>query len=289
MKTNTGDRMIEMGDLNKIQFSDIFSLDEIQTLQNLFSDATGVASIITHPDGIPITKPSNFTRLCNDIIRKTEKGCANCFKSDAILGRHNTGGSVIQPCLSGGLWDAGASITIGGKHIANWLIGQVRNKELDEQNLLKYADEIGADKNLFREAMYEVPVMSVEQFSKVSKMLFAFANQLSEKAFNNIQLKMEIAEREKATKLLQESEGNYADIFQTVSDGIIHTTLSGQVISMNKSLEKILEVPEGDIVGKNILNLAEELLSSKHLKDISPILKRLIQGKDNREIGRAHV
>ena len=110
---------------NKIQFSDIFILDDIQRIQDLFADATGVASVITYPDGRPITRPSNFCRLCNEIIRKTETGLTNCFKSDAEIGKPNPAGPVIQPCLSGGLWDAGASIIVGDYHIANWLIGQV--------------------------------------------------------------------------------------------------------------------------------------------------------------------
>ena len=121
--------------INDIQFSDIFILEDMQHMQDLFSDATGVASVITKPDGTPITRPSNFCRLCNDIIRKTDKGIANCFKSDALIGRQNASGPVVQPCLSGGLWDAGASITVGGNHIANWLIGQVRNEAVDEQRM----------------------------------------------------------------------------------------------------------------------------------------------------------
>ncbi len=191
--------------LNSIQFSDLFILEDIQRLQDLFADAHGVASVITTTDGKPVTKPSNFTRLCINIIRKTEKGCANCFKSDAAIGMQNSSGPIIQFCMSGGLWDAGASITVGGKHIANWLIGQVRNEEVDEERMVQYADEIGADSADFMEALYEVPVMSVEQFKKVSKMLFAFANELSEKAYNNYQLKIQIAEREKAVTSLRES------------------------------------------------------------------------------------
>src|ERR1035437_6525765 len=84
--------------INDIQFGDVFNLEDIQRLQDLFSDASGVASIITYPDGTPITRPSNFCRLCNDIIRATEKGCQNCFKSDAIIGRHNLIGPTLQPC-----------------------------------------------------------------------------------------------------------------------------------------------------------------------------------------------
>ncbi|MDO9065457.1 MAG: PocR ligand-binding domain-containing protein, partial [Chloroflexota bacterium] len=102
----------------------------MQRIQDFFADATGVASIIIRPDGTPITNPSNFCRLCNEIIRKTDIGLTNCIKSDAEIGRPNPSGPVIQPCLSGGLWDAGVSIIVGGKHIANWLIGQVKNEEL---------------------------------------------------------------------------------------------------------------------------------------------------------------
>jgi ligand-binding sensor protein len=179
-----------------IQFNDIFDIDDMQKIQDLFSDATGVASIITNPDGTPITKPSNFCRLCNDIIRKTEKGLANCYKSDAELGRQNYSGPVIQTCLSGGLWDGEASIIVGGHHIANWLIGQVRNETVNNEHLMKYAEEIGANREDFMQALSEVTIMSVAQFEKVSKMLFAFANELSDKAYKNLLLKMEMVERE---------------------------------------------------------------------------------------------
>ena len=57
-----------------VYLNELFNLDDIQRLQDLFADAHGVASIITQVDGTPITKPSNFTNLCMNIIRKTEKG-----------------------------------------------------------------------------------------------------------------------------------------------------------------------------------------------------------------------
>ena len=61
------------------------------------------------------------------------------------IGRHNEDGPIIQPCLSGGLWDAGAGIMVGGQHIASWLIGQVRDETQTEENMRKYAREIGAE------------------------------------------------------------------------------------------------------------------------------------------------
>lgn len=189
-----------------IQFLDIFDLDDIQRIQDLFADATGVASIITHPDGTPITRPSNFCRLCNEIIRKTDLGLANCFKSDSEIGRSNPSGPIIQPCLSGGLWDAGASIIVGGNHIANWLIGQVKNEELDHKQMLHYAEEIGADKDTFMIALEEVPVMSQDKFVKIAQMLYAFTNELSSKAYQNRQLKQSIVERKRAEEELTQEQ-----------------------------------------------------------------------------------
>ena len=67
-----------MEPIQAIVFEQFFCLEELQRLQDEFAAATGVASIITNPDGSPITRPSRFCRLCVDIIRKTPLGLANC-------------------------------------------------------------------------------------------------------------------------------------------------------------------------------------------------------------------
>ncbi|MFA9390383.1 MAG: PocR ligand-binding domain-containing protein [Prolixibacteraceae bacterium] len=202
MEEREGER-INIDQENEILFSDLFELEDLQGLQDLFAETNGVASVITTIDGVPITQPSNFTRFCSKVIRKTEEGCANCYKSDAILGRHHPEGPIVRPCLSGGLWDAGASITVGGKHIASWLIGQVRNDEVNEQSMLQYADEIGANRIEFMQALNEVPIMSVEKFQNISKLLFAFVNELSEKAYSNAQLKIQKEKLHESEQTLQ--------------------------------------------------------------------------------------
>jgi PAS domain S-box-containing protein len=181
-----------------IAFEDLFNLSDIQHLQDLYADAFGVAALITRPDGTPITQPSNFTRLCGEIIRKTSKGVENCNYSDAMIGRYNPSGPSIRPCLSAGLCNAGASISVGGHHIANWLIGQVRNETQDEEEITKYAREIGADETAFRAAYRKVPIMSQEQFERVAQVLFVLANQLSTSAYQNVQQARFIADRKRA-------------------------------------------------------------------------------------------
>ncbi len=189
-------------DKAELSFSDLFDLEEIQILQDQFAAATGVASLITNPDGIPITRPSRFTRLCNDIVRKTEKGRANCFKSDAGIGKFNPDGPIIHECFSCGLWDAGASISVGGRHIANWLIGQVRNEKINEAEVIGYADEIGVSRQVFSESFKDVPFMDEERFRGIAEFLFSIANDLSLIAFQNLKQARYISERDKAEQEL---------------------------------------------------------------------------------------
>ena len=188
--------------LSDLTFSDLFDVDEIQKIQDAFAESTGVASIITDVEGRPITRASNFCRLCEKIIRCTERGLQNCMHSDAVLGRPNPNGPIFQPCLSGGLWDAGASVCVGDQHIANWLIGQVLTEDADTEKMMEYAREIGADEDEFRCALSEVTRMPLEQFKRVANSLFLFARQLSRLALQNVQQAREMAARQQAQEEL---------------------------------------------------------------------------------------
>jgi len=198
-----------------LKFDDLFDIEELQRIQDTFAEATGVASLITYPDGTPITIPSNFCRLCN-LIRNTEKGQANCFRSDACIGKQVLDGPTIQPCLSGGLWDAGTCITLGGKHLATWLIGQVRNEAQDDNVLIKYADEIGLNREEFRKALNEVTSMSEQQFTRIANALYVIANGISVKAYQNIQQARFIAAQKEAEESLRKSEEFFKGITQNI-------------------------------------------------------------------------
>lgn len=258
---------LPLDDPEGIRFSDLFEIENIQRLQDQFSQATGVASIITAPDGTPITKPSNFCRLCR-LIRKTELGRCNCYESDAVLGIPRASGPTIQPCLSGGLWDAGASITVGGKHIANWLIGQVRNDAQSEEEMLEYADKIGADREVFREALAEVPIMSGEQFAKTAELLFSFASELSARAFQNVQQARFITGNQMAVETLRRREHDYRLLFEGMLEGFaLHEIIcdeSGKPVdyrflSINPAFEKITGLCAADTVGRTVREIMPKI------------------------------
>ena len=257
----TGFNKIDFG--GEIDFHDLFDINEIQKIQDLFAEATGVASIITNPNGIPITKPSNFCRLCIDIIRKTEKGLKNCYHSDAVIGKQNIGGAIYQPCLSGGLWDGGASISVGGNHIANWLIGQVKNENINEEKMLLYAKEIEANEIEFKKALDEVTIMSTEKFKKIADILFYFANEISQKAYHNIlqnrfitELQKKEEQLRKAKELAEENELTFRKLFEDSSDAILLIDKTGVFVECNQAALDLLKMTREEFLFKPPVNIS---------------------------------
>ena len=232
------------------RIEDLFDLEQLQRLQDSFSAATGLGSIITHPDGTPVTRPSNFCRLCRDVIRQTETGRANCFHSDAVIGGANAAGPVVMECLSGGLRDGGASIVAGGIHIGNWLIGQARIGGEGDERLLEYAREIGADEAIFAEALHEVPTMSEERFAAIAAALYEMAAQLSRSAYLNYRQSHLISDRARATRALAASESRYRESFELSPAGFQSLDADGRFVFVNNAWLDILGYAESDVVGR---------------------------------------
>ena len=237
--------------LKEIAVEELFNLQDLQRIQDDFAQATGVASIITHADGTPITAPSNFCRLCSGIIRTTEIGRANCFRSDALIGQACKEGPIIQQCLSGGLWDAGAGITVGGRHIANWLIGQVRDETQTEEQMRAYARQIGADEETVIEAFREVPAMSRDRFEKIAQALFTLASHLSASAYQNMQQARFITERKRAEQALQESKEQLQSLFRVAPTGI-GVVRDRVFLEINTRVCEMTGYAAEELVGQNV-------------------------------------
>ncbi len=253
-----------LSDVGGIAVEDLLNLSDIQRLQDLFAKAFGVAVFMTRPDGTPITQPSNFTELCAEIIRKTPKGEKNCHISDAMIGRHNPSGPIIQPCLSAGLRNAGASIAVGGHHIANWLVGQVRDADQKEEEILKYAREIGADETAFCAAYRKVPVMSQEQFESTAQVLFELANQISTAAYQNVQQARFITERKRAEEALRKYErivSTSQDIMALVSRDYIYEAVNESFLAAHqKTREEVIGRKVSEIMGESVF---QEMIRSR--------------------------
>ncbi|WP_428559062.1 MAG: PocR ligand-binding domain-containing protein [Solidesulfovibrio sp. DCME] len=233
-----------------IRFEDIFSLDDIQRIQDAFAEAADVASLITDPDGRPITRPSHFTPLCRDIIRATPQGLANCRHSDATLGRTRSEAPTITRCLSAGLLDGATCIFFGGRHIATWLVGQVIDESTDLESILAYGRAIGADETAFRQALERVPRMPRARFAKICQALRHFANHLSSMALRAYRQSELIGELRRTQARVKERDRRLADIIDFLPDPTMVVDAGGAVVFWNKAMEKLTGVAAVDMLGK---------------------------------------
>ena len=208
-----------VSDRSGLQFQDLFDLEEIQCIQDAFADATGVASLITDPEGRPITRPSRFTSFCN-LVRSSPKGRERCRQSDLVIGLGNSADPIWGACLSGGLIDGGTVISIGERPIASWLVGQVIENEPDEKWLRLFAQEIGVDAMDLLRASAEVPRMSHQQYEKICRALHLVGAQFSALAMKTWQQAHYIAEMGKTYEALRESEERYRALMQQSSEAI---------------------------------------------------------------------
>ena len=271
-------KCIVVGDGNgvgEVEFEELFDIQELQSLQDQFASALGLASLITRPDGTPITRPSNFSRLCEGLIRTTERGRANCARSDALIGRFDPDGPVVQPCLSGGLLDAGAAIVVQGRHLASWLIGQVRDEpmgervagslegsqggERGEERMRAYAREIGADEEDVVQAYRAVPSMSRERFGQVARLLYTMANQLSQVAYHNVRQARLIREHERFEEALRTSEAKFRTLFESMAEGVaLHEIVPDEagravdyrILDVNPAYERHTGLTAAQVLGR---------------------------------------
>lgn len=242
-------------DVEKIAISDIFNLDELQKIQDKFSEATGVSSVITYPNGNLITQRSNFTELCGDIMLNSTKGCELCLKSNPVPGTPFEGKRIGEYCKSIGLMHAGAKITVGGQHIANWMIGQVRDHSVSEADVRALARQIDEDEDKLVEAFYKVPQMEADTFEKIAQSLYHIANQMSNSAYQNVQQARLIAQLKAAEAEIKESEEKVLTIGNAALDAVIIIDQNGDIVYWNPAAEKIFGHKEQDVLGLNVHQL----------------------------------
>jgi PAS domain S-box-containing protein len=89
----------------------------------------------------------------------------------------------------------------------------------------------------------------------------------------------DITSAKKAERDLDESQSAFADIFESVNEGIAYTNLSGEVLAVNQRLLDLIEVPCSELISRNVLTIAQKILSAKDVVSVLPKLMSMIKGK----------
>ena len=263
----------QKGKFPNLRLTDLFAPGELSHLQDLFSDATGIASFITRPDGMPVTPLSEICMLCAEHNRNTGKEAVTCFQGCAGAESQEDNSTVVLPCVCPGLWKAKVKIIVGGIHLANWFIGPVKEAGADETCIKPGAANIRDDSEPFACALQQVPAMSLAQFNIVSKLLVAFAGELSGRAYDNLQLRQQVASQEMATtqgftdltenqagmEKIKKSEERFHSIYEHMTEGVaLHEIIFDSdgipadyiILETNPAFDAQLGISGKSVIGK---------------------------------------
>lgn len=217
------------GDVN---LTDFFMTETIKNLQDAFSTAIGVPSIITTPKGKPISISGNFgaTGICNSCISDISKAeCINKLNNIDV----NSELPLISTCRCNNLITGGTGIFIRDHHVASWIIGPVRNDTIDREKLKECAGRNNIDPAKLIDDFLKIQTVGPEQFKNICKTLHITAGMISEMTYTNIIQKHTSREQKEAEKNLKSSEKRYKEIFENVSDWIYTHDLDGNFLENN--------------------------------------------------------
>lgn len=237
----------------KIVLQDLIDVEFLQNFQDSLAQAMDIGSLITDNQKA-ITKPSNFSNFCTNLIRKSSIGCKNCNDCDLKWGNiaANQGKPVIYTCHAG-LTDFAVPIIVDDIHLGSIFGGQVLTEMPTEEKFLDIANRLKIDTNDYLKEISKVKIVPLEKIEQFANLLFIVANTLSEIAHKNLELKRQ-NRIESLSRKITEAIRKTLDIKET-KQSIVN--IIGEALNADKCL-----IAEYDNKNNKFLRITDEYLSS---------------------------
>ncbi len=237
-----------MGSLLRLQLLDLVNKEKLERILRVFTEVTGVASIIANVDGHPITKPHNFTPFCFNYCRSTDKGRCKCEESDRHGGLESarTRKTYIYNCLNSGLIDCAAPVIVEGYHLATILAGQVLEEPIVTETAVERAEAIGIrDIKGYLQALGKVPLMTRERLLAIVNLMTEITQTVSELALQKY--------------LLHKHSQHYLSrLINSVSECILSTNADGRITIVNQAGARMFGYEIDKLIGESVLILFAE-------------------------------
>ncbi|WP_054034231.1 diguanylate cyclase domain-containing protein [Desulfatitalea tepidiphila] len=245
---------------DQISLLNLIPLEDLQQLQDALAEMGGVRSVITDPDGNPLTMTSNDSPIC-ELIRQSESADDGCSKHDRAIANQIRSDKKpafrhIEPL---GIIKAAVPILVHDRHLANWWIARVCDERVDKEKVFGYAQQVGLDGETLWRVLAKCPQGTEADFQKVLAWIDNLAGQITLLGFQNLVLAQDLSKLQRL-----ESE---LDRYKTELERLVQER-TAELISTNKRLQ--LEVLERDLAEEQIVR------KSKLLDAINRVLQQIL-------------
>ena len=236
-----------------IHLLDLIKKEKLDDILRVFTEVTGVASIIADVDGQPITQQHNFSALCRNYCRSSKLGRQKCHESDSYGGQQSAKlkKRFIYKCLNAGLLDSASPIIVKDYHLATVLCGQVLDEPIPTSIVTERARSIGvSDIEGYLSEFGKIPLMSAERFESIVNLMEVVTLTISELALKKY--------------LSFEYSQHYLDkLINSVSDGIISTNADTTISMVNDACANMFGHEKEKLIGQSIFSLFSDSASIK--------------------------
>jgi Predicted sensor domain len=208
-----------------MRITDYISLDFLQTIQDNFSDATGLAAIAVDSEGNYITKGSNFTDFCMKYTRGSSVGLDRCVKCDTEC----TGTYFCHA----GLMDFSVDLFIGDHTVGKIIGGQVLPEAPDIAKFTKIAEDLNVPVSEYLDALKKVPIRSEKSIRSSAQLLGTVIN-------NMLNAEYEKKKNSTMLRVLNDEIGNAISLTQEInkrSKELDKVENKQKILSLNASIE----------------------------------------------------
>ncbi|WP_162300604.1 PocR ligand-binding domain-containing protein [Anaerosacchariphilus polymeriproducens] len=175
-------------DLTQLNVEDIIDVNVLQSFLDNFALGMNCAAVSVDRDGKEITKPSYYREFCQNYIHRSpvgDKGCAVCHnkmgEESAKIGR-----PFIGPCHAG-LIDFAAPIIVKGELLGTVLGGQILDKNPNETNIRKVANELNLPGDELWSAAQKIDIVQKKNIEAAAEVLFIVVNALAQTGYNRVE------------------------------------------------------------------------------------------------------
>ncbi len=261
--------------------TDLISLESLQKLQDGFAESYNIPTLIYEPNGMPITEPSRFTNFCA-LARSTAKGRQNCMNADAELVElvsKTKKAQIRHSCVVQNTITAAAPIIVEGIHLANFAIGQIRNKDLDANEIKEYAKKIDVDENELLEASESLVPIESKNLKSALQFISSLAELISHQAEERLKQTRLMSQQAATEQKLRQANQVFQNSFESANIAIGKINIDGYILEVNAEMCRLFGYEKEDLQNMNIMDMT-------HPDDIDMSVEYLNEGKEGQ---RSHL